>query len=163
MRIPFSRRKFIASAAAAMVPPALAHAKQGAAGLLSMLSAAPQPSERTSHSQAWQDAGVLDLSNSPFAKLKIRPRPRRHHPGWFLVAAPQNQSRLQHPHHARPACSPTAAWTTSSASTGKSSAPQKGPVYSDSDIYKWTEAVGFALQTPDPNAPSSSCAKPPPP
>ena len=32
---------------------------------------------------------------------------------------------------------------------GKSSEPQKGPVYSDSDIYKWTEAVGFALQTAD--------------
>ena len=32
---------------------------------------------------------------------------------------------------------------------GKFSAPQTGPVYSDSDIYKWTEAVGFALQTSD--------------
>ena len=26
---------------------------------------------------------------------------------------------------------------------GKSTAPQTGPVYSDSDIYKWMEAVGF--------------------
>jgi DUF1680 family protein len=32
---------------------------------------------------------------------------------------------------------------------GKSSQPQKGPVYSDSDIYKWTEAVGFQLQVAD--------------
>jgi DUF1680 family protein len=31
----------------------------------------------------------------------------------------------------------------------KSSAPQTGPVYSDSDVYKWTEAVGFALQSGD--------------
>jgi DUF1680 family protein len=30
---------------------------------------------------------------------------------------------------------------------GKSDAPQRGPVYSDSDVYKWLEAVGFALQT----------------
>ena len=30
---------------------------------------------------------------------------------------------------------------------GKSDAPQRGPVYSDSDIYKWMEAVGFALQS----------------
>ena len=30
---------------------------------------------------------------------------------------------------------------------GKSDAPQRGPVYSDSDIYKWIEAVGFALQS----------------
>ena len=30
---------------------------------------------------------------------------------------------------------------------GKSSAPQHGPVFSDSDIYKWIESVGFALQS----------------
>ena len=30
---------------------------------------------------------------------------------------------------------------------GKSTAAQSGPVYSDSDIYKWTEAVGFTLQS----------------
>ena len=33
--------------------------------------------------------------------------------------------------------------------TGKSDAPQRGPVYSDSDVYKWTEAAGFALQSDD--------------
>ena len=27
--------------------------------------------------------------------------------------------------------------------------PQHGPVYSDSDVYKWTEAVGFVLQSGD--------------
>ncbi len=32
---------------------------------------------------------------------------------------------------------------------GKSNAPQRGPVYSDSDIYKWWEAIGFALQSGD--------------
>jgi uncharacterized protein len=32
---------------------------------------------------------------------------------------------------------------------GKSDAKQTGPVYSDSDVYKWTEAVGFALQSGD--------------
>lgn len=32
---------------------------------------------------------------------------------------------------------------------GRSAAPQKGPVFSDSDIYKWMEAAGFALQTND--------------
>jgi DUF1680 family protein len=31
--------------------------------------------------------------------------------------------------------------------TGKSTAAQRGPVYSDSDIYKWIEAAGFALQS----------------
>ena len=32
---------------------------------------------------------------------------------------------------------------------GKSTDPQKGPVFSDSDVYKWTEAVGFVLQSGD--------------
>ncbi len=32
---------------------------------------------------------------------------------------------------------------------GKSSAAQSGPVFSDSDVYKWTEAVGFVLQSGD--------------
>src|ERR1700683_3839671 len=32
---------------------------------------------------------------------------------------------------------------------GKSDASQHGPVYSDSDVYKWTEAAGFALQSGD--------------
>jgi DUF1680 family protein len=31
--------------------------------------------------------------------------------------------------------------------TGKSAAAQRGPVYSDSDIYKWIEAAGFAMQS----------------
>ena len=32
---------------------------------------------------------------------------------------------------------------------GKSSEPQKGPYYSDSDIYKWIDAVGWELQSGD--------------
>ena len=32
---------------------------------------------------------------------------------------------------------------------GKSDTQQRGPVYSDSDVYKWTEAVGFVLQSGD--------------
>ncbi|MGH9663426.1 MAG: glycoside hydrolase family 127 protein, partial [Bryobacteraceae bacterium] len=32
---------------------------------------------------------------------------------------------------------------------GKSNAPQRGPVYTDSDIYKWMEAVAFVLQSGD--------------
>src|SRR5499427_4154378 len=32
---------------------------------------------------------------------------------------------------------------------GRSDAKQTGPVYSDSDVYKWIEAVGFALQSSD--------------
>jgi len=46
-------------------------------------------------------------------------------------------------------CWSTGAWINFLRLTGGSSAPQKGPVYSDSDIYKWLEAVAFALQSED--------------
>jgi len=32
---------------------------------------------------------------------------------------------------------------------GRAMRPQRGPVYSDSDIYKWWEAIGFALPIGD--------------
>ena len=54
----------------------------------------------------------------------------------------------EHPHHARSAGGQRPHGQFSAAG-GKSNAPQNGPVYSDSDIYKWTEAVGFALQSGD--------------
>ncbi len=33
--------------------------------------------------------------------------------------------------------------------TGKKNVPRKGPLYTDSDIYKWMEAVAFVLQSGD--------------
>jgi len=42
-----------------------------------------------------------------------------------------------------------AAMTTFARLVGKSSEPEKGPFYSDSDMYKWTEAVGWVLQSGD--------------
>ena len=33
--------------------------------------------------------------------------------------------------------------------SGKSAAPQKGRVASDTDIYKWTEGASFTLQSGD--------------
>ena len=33
--------------------------------------------------------------------------------------------------------------------TGRKEAPRRGPVYTDSDIYKWMEAVAFVLQSED--------------
>jgi DUF1680 family protein len=96
----------------------------------------------------WKDKGVVDLSHSPYAKLKSVPvaavtiqegfwsKRRRTNveasiPSMYdeLVAHGRMENFLR--------------------IEGKSEAPQRGPVYSDSDLYKWTEAVGFALQTQD--------------
>ena len=96
----------------------------------------------------WRDAGVIDLSNTPYAKLKPVPvRAVVIQDGFWskrrktnLVASiPSMHDELLE--HGR--------MDNFLRLKGRSAEPQKGPVYSDSDIYKWTEAVGFQLQTGD--------------
>jgi hypothetical protein len=143
MKNSLSRRSFIASAAVSMISPALAAAQPKPGGLLSLVAGEPQPSQAS-----WRDAGVIDLSRSPFAKLKPVPVravviqdgfwARRRNTN-LTASIPSMRDELVA--HGR--------MDNFLRLAGKSSAPQLGPVYSDSDIYKWTEAVGFALQTSD--------------
>jgi hypothetical protein len=139
-----SRRKFLASAAVAMIPPAMAGARPRTEGLLSMFGDEPVPA--SAPETGWAAAGVIDLSHSPFAKLKTVPvravvledgfwsKRRRTN---LTASIPSMHDELLD--HGRV--------DNFLRLSGRSSAPQRGPVYSDSDIYKWTEAVGFALQT----------------
>jgi len=94
----------------------------------------------------WKDEGVLDLGKSPYAKLKTVPiravvieqgfwSPRRSTN--VTSSIPSMKGELLE--HGR--------MDNFLRLEGRSSAPQRGPVYSDSDIYKWAEAVGFALQS----------------
>src|SRR5215471_1430800 len=140
---PVSRRKFIETAAATaavsyVANPALAFAlgKPSAAG---GVDAAQLP---------WRDQGVLNLANSPYAKLHSVPvRAVTIEEGFWSKRRKTNVDssiptmRDQLLEHGR--------MDNFRRLAGKSSEPQKGPVYSDSDIYKWMEAVGFALQTKD--------------
>jgi hypothetical protein len=141
-----SRRTFLASAAATMIPPALASATSKAPSLLSMLVGGPDGADQAN--AAWQQEGVIDVSRSPFAKLKTVPvsavviedgfwsKRRRTN---LAASIPSMHDELVA--HGR--------MDNFLRLSGKSTAPQMGPVYSDSDIYKWTEAVGFALQSND--------------
>ena len=94
----------------------------------------------------WKDEGVIDLSKSPHAKLKTVPiravvieegfwSPRRA----INVSASIPSMHDELIEHGR--------MDNFLRLENRSSAPQRGPVYSDSDIYKWTEAVGFAMQS----------------
>jgi DUF1680 family protein len=96
----------------------------------------------------WKDQGVEDLTKSPYAKLRNIPvhavaiqkgfwSPRRE----INVAKsiPTMHDLLEA--HGR--------MDNFRRLVGKSSAPQRGPVFSDSDVYKWVEAVGFVLQSGD--------------
>src|SRR3984893_5767102 len=97
---------------------------------------------------AWPDQGTLNLAKSPYAKLRSVPvhavtieagfwSPRRE---TNVSASIPSMGKL---------LEVNGRMDNFRRLTGKSAAPQRGPVYSDSDIYKWIEAAGFALQSGD--------------
>lgn len=146
MKPKVSRRQFLVSAAAAsVVPAAMAHVGPRVGGTLDSLSGAALPDTAA---EAWKNAGVLDLSRTPHAKIRTVPvRSVQIQQGfWSRRRVTNVDSSIPSMHdellaHGR--------MDNFLRLEGKSSAPQIGPVFSDSDIYKWTEAVGFALQSTD--------------
>jgi hypothetical protein len=144
MNSKFSRRKFLAAAAASCVTPAVAHPLPNAADLLALLAPTRNASEASG--AAWRNAGIADFSKSPFARLKPVPvsAVTIEDGFWSKRRATNVQSSIPSMHvqliaHGR--------MNNFLRLAGKSSAPQQGPVYSDSDIYKWLEGAAFALQS----------------
>ncbi len=144
MKFGLTRRSFLASTAVSIVPSAIAVAQPKS--LIGMLLSGQEP-ERSVNSvkPGWKDAGVIDLTDSPYAKLKTVPvravviqdgfwSQRRK--ATFISSIPSMHDELLA--HGR--------LDNFLRLEGKSSEPQKGPVFSDSDIYKWTEAAAFQLQ-----------------
>jgi uncharacterized protein len=141
---PVSRRKFIEAAAATaavsyVANPTLAFALGNPSTTAGGVDSTQLP---------WRDQGVLNLANSPYAKLHSVPvRAVTIEEGFWSKRRKTNVEssiptmRDQLLEHGR--------MDNFRRLVGKSSEPQKGPVYSDSDIYKWMEAVGFALQSGD--------------
>ena len=128
-----SRRSFLAStslaAAAVLVDPGRAYAIGG--------MTEPLPD--------WKMKPVMDFSKSPYAKLRQVPVGAVRVTGYWAPRRKTNvessipsmrEELLQH-----------GRMTNFERLEGRSTEPQKGPVYSDSDMYKWTEAVGFVLQS----------------
>ena len=145
MKRKLSRRGFISTAAASLIPSSVAYAQAGGGTLLSLLSPEFSDGAASGKTTPWREAGVLDLNHSTHAKLKTIPvRAVVIEDGFWsqrrktnLVASvPSMQDELLA--HGR--------LDNFKRLTGTSSEPQKGPVYSDSDLYKWTEAVAFLLQ-----------------
>jgi len=133
-----SRRKFVGttlSAAAASsfaLPPAIAANWEDS----------PEAAEN------WRNEGVLFIDHSPYAKLRNIP-----------VHAVTIDQGFWGGRRAINANSSIPSMEKLLEANGRmanflrlakqSDAPQHGPVYSDSDVYKWLEAVGFALQSGD--------------
>jgi len=143
-----SRRKFIsatAAATAAIAMPGLARQATGVAGAPVL-------------DPDWRNAGIIATRNSPFAKLKSVPvQVVTIEPGFWSKRRAINATasipsmRQELLDHGR--------MDNFLRLAGKSQAPQKGPVFSDSDIYKWIEAYGFTLQSqPSPDLRSQADA-----
>src|SRR6267142_6169480 len=94
----------------------------------------------------WNEQGILNLAHSPYAKLRNVPvHAVRIDPGfWAARRAANVETSIPSMGKLLEA---NGRMDNFRRLYGKSDAPQRGPVYSDSDIYKWLEAVGFALQT----------------
>src|SRR6266852_4318421 len=146
----FSRRKFVSSAVSASAISVL----PGAQRLLGEFTgpigapAAQQNSVALTTSPGWRDQAILNLTKSPNAKLRSVPvHAVTIEPGFW---SPRRETNVQ---SSIPSMGKllevNGRMDNFRRLTGKSTAPQRGPVYSDSDIYKWIEAAGFALQSAD--------------
>src|SRR5207249_3067062 len=140
-----SRRQFLSTVASSAAAGVLARPS------LSFASSSPLPGffdVGTAAALAWQDQGVINTASSPYAKLQSVPvRAVTIEEGFWSKRRKINVERSiptmreQLEQHGR--------MDNYRRLVGKSKEPQKGPYYSDSDIYKWTEAAGFALQSGD--------------
>jgi DUF1680 family protein len=99
-------------------------------------------------SAEWKDEGVLFLDKSPYAKLHNIPVHAVTITAGFWGARRTTNVESSIPSMEK-LLEANGRMNNFLRLVGKSDAAQHGPVYSDSDVYKWTEAVGFALQSGD--------------
>jgi uncharacterized protein len=97
---------------------------------------------------AWKDEGVLFVDKSPYAKLHNIPVHAVTITQGFWGARRETNVDKSIPSMEK-LLEANGRMNNFLRLVGKSDAAQHGPVYSDSDVYKWTEAAGFALQSGD--------------
>jgi len=141
-----SRREFVAgtaSLAAASSLPARAIERMVTSG-----RASSQSNVSLTDSPGWKDQGIENLAKSPHAKLRDIPvRAVTITGGFWAPRREINVTRSIPTMH--DLLESNGRMNNFRRLTGKSQAAQKGPVFADSDVYKWTEAVGFVLQSGD--------------
>ena len=143
-----SRRQFVTAAATAAAISALparsAFGKNTAAGTK------PQSQSQVplTDSPNWKDQGIENLTKSPNAKLRDIPVHAVTITGNFWAKRREiNVTRSIPTMH--DLLEANGRMNNFLRLVGKSTDPQRGPVFSDSDPYKWLEAVGFVLQSGD--------------
>jgi len=135
-----TRRQFVSAAASTA---ALSNLPVNLSSLWSSASEVPLSSD-----PGWKNQGVLNLAHSPYAKLKNVPvRAVTIQEGFWSGRRAANVN-TSIPSMGK-LLESNGRMDNFRRLIGKSDASQRGPVYSDSDIYKWWEAIGFALQSGD--------------
>ncbi len=140
-----SRRQFVGSAAAAAAVSSLA----GKSVLAAASAKGPTlPSSVLRDDPNWKEQGVENLAKSPHAKLHDIPvHAVVIQSGFWARRREINVTKsIPSMHELLEA---NGRMNNFRRLVGKSTAQQIGPVFSDSDVYKWTEAVGFVLQSGD--------------
>src|SRR5438876_432381 len=97
----------------------------------------------------WKDEGILFVDRSPHAKLRNVPVHAVTITEGFWGARRETNLKKSIPSMEK-LLEANGRMNNYLRLVGKSDAQQSGPVYSESDVYKWTDAVGFQLQSGDP-------------
>ena len=142
-----SRRQFVATAVSTA-----ALASIPAQRLFAMGRTDDQPSGQRGPdliaNPSWKDQGVENLAKSPHAKLRNIPvRAVTINDGFWSQRRKINVTKSIP--SMRELLEANGRMNNFRRLIGRSDAEQHGPVFSDSDVYKWTEAVGFALGSGD--------------
>jgi DUF1680 family protein len=144
-----TRRQFVATAISSAAISSLAGAARAQNAASEIFR---EPGARANDPSAaganWHDQGILNLANSPYAKLHNVPvRAVTIENGFWAARREANVTESIPTMH--DLMESHGRMNNFRRLVGQSSAPQIGKVYSDSDVYKWTEAVAFTLQSGD--------------
>ena len=134
-----SRREFVGSAITA--------AAVSSAPFETMMAFSKRMHANSSDPQ-WKDEGVLYVDKSPYAKLRNVPVHAVTIGAGFWGARREINVDKSIPSMEK-LLESNGRMNNFLRLVGRSDAKQTGPVYSDSDVYKWIEAVGFVLQSSD--------------
>src|ERR1700730_4482826 len=146
----FSRRQFVSSAISAAAVSCLPNGRNLLMSLATHNRGTSEIAQESSvvltTTPSWRDQGILNLAKSPYAKLRNVPVHAVTIENGFWA-----QRREVNLNKSIPAMGkllePHGRMDNFRRLIGKSTAAQRGPVYSDSDVYKWMEAASFVLQS----------------
>src|SRR6266403_88359 len=145
-----SRRQFVSSVVSAATISCLPSSRELLASFtaarVGALENSAQSSVALTSTPPWRDQGILNLTKSPYAKLRNVPVHAVTIENGFWAQRREVNVSKSIPSMGK-LLEANGRMDNFRRLIGKSTAAQRGPVYSDSDVYKWMEAVGFVLQS----------------